>query len=69
MTDNTGNSFELSLIGCKCIGAYVRNKKNQNQVIILGFDFLILSLISAYPIDCLYLCTICCIDLLDMAKS
>lgn len=27
-----GNSFELSLIGCKCIGAYVRNKKNQNQI-------------------------------------
>ncbi|KAL9330354.1 hypothetical protein ACSQ67_005357 [Phaseolus vulgaris] len=32
MSDNTGNSFELSLIGCKCIGAYVRNKKNQNQI-------------------------------------
>ncbi|XP_019169743.1 PREDICTED: phosphomethylethanolamine N-methyltransferase-like isoform X2 [Ipomoea nil] len=27
-----GKSFELSLIGCKCIGAYVRNKKNQNQI-------------------------------------
>ncbi|XP_055826946.1 phosphomethylethanolamine N-methyltransferase-like [Solanum dulcamara] len=27
-----GNSFELSLAGCKCIGAYVRNKKNQNQI-------------------------------------
>ncbi|CAJ1936602.1 unnamed protein product [Sphenostylis stenocarpa] len=32
MSDNAGNSFELSLIGCKCIGAYVRNKKNQNQI-------------------------------------
>ncbi|KAL5189234.1 Phosphoethanolamine N-methyltransferase 1 [Glycine soja] len=32
MSDNTGNSFELSLVGCKCIGAYVRNKKNQNQI-------------------------------------
>ncbi|KAF5734026.1 putative phosphoethanolamine n-methyltransferase [Tripterygium wilfordii] len=32
MRDNSGNSFELSLIGCKCIGAYVRNKKNQNQI-------------------------------------
>ncbi|KAG2411176.1 Phosphomethylethanolamine N-methyltransferase [Vigna angularis] len=32
MSDDMGNSFELSLIGCKCIGAYVRNKKNQNQV-------------------------------------
>ncbi|OIT04993.1 PREDICTED: phosphoethanolamine N-methyltransferase 1-like isoform X1 [Nicotiana attenuata] len=27
-----GESFELSLVGCKCIGAYVRNKKNQNQI-------------------------------------
>ncbi|KAM0933112.1 putative phosphoethanolamine N-methyltransferase [Dioscorea sansibarensis] len=27
-----GDSFELSLITCKCIGAYVRNKKNQNQI-------------------------------------
>ncbi|XP_039143806.1 phosphomethylethanolamine N-methyltransferase-like [Dioscorea cayenensis subsp. rotundata] len=26
------DSFELSLITCKCIGAYVRNKKNQNQI-------------------------------------
>lgn len=40
MTDDTGNSFELSLVGCKCIGAYVRNKKNQNQVIKLAFHFL-----------------------------
>ncbi|KAF4385261.1 hypothetical protein G4B88_026544 [Cannabis sativa] len=31
-TDGSGNSFELSLVGCKCIGAYVRNKKNQNQI-------------------------------------
>ncbi|KAH7528573.1 hypothetical protein FEM48_Zijuj05G0086400 [Ziziphus jujuba var. spinosa] len=30
--DESGNSFELSLVGCKCIGAYVRNKKNQNQI-------------------------------------
>ncbi|KAL9273948.1 Phosphoethanolamine N-methyltransferase-like protein [Drosera capensis] len=29
--DGSGQSFELSLVGCKCIGAYVRNKKNQNQ--------------------------------------
>lgn len=30
---NSGSdSFELSLITCKCIGAYARNKKNQNQV-------------------------------------
>ncbi|KAJ0962646.1 hypothetical protein J5N97_027768 [Dioscorea zingiberensis] len=27
-----GDSFELSLLTCKCIGAYVRNKKNQNQI-------------------------------------
>lgn len=27
-----GNSYELSLMTCKCIGAYVRNKKNQNQI-------------------------------------
>jgi len=31
--DGSGNSFELSLIGCKCISAYVKNKKNQNQAI------------------------------------
>ncbi|KAK1406541.1 hypothetical protein QVD17_41950 [Tagetes erecta] len=31
-SDASGNSFELSLIGSKCIGAYVRNKKNQNQI-------------------------------------
>ncbi|KAF3961567.1 hypothetical protein CMV_013826 [Castanea mollissima] len=30
--DGSGNSFELSFVGCKCIGAYVRNKKNQNQI-------------------------------------
>ncbi|KAL7178568.1 hypothetical protein ACSBR1_042006 [Camellia fascicularis] len=30
--NGSGNSYELSLIGCKCIGAYVRNKKNQNQI-------------------------------------
>ncbi|GAA0144799.1 methyltransferase [Lithospermum erythrorhizon] len=30
--DDSGKSFELSLIGCKCIGAYVKNKKNQNQI-------------------------------------
>ncbi|XP_065849942.1 phosphoethanolamine N-methyltransferase 1-like [Euphorbia lathyris] len=31
-TDGSGNSYELSLVGCKCIGAYVRSKKNQNQI-------------------------------------
>lgn len=30
--DGSGKSFELALVGCKCIGAYVRNKKNQNQI-------------------------------------
>ncbi|CAN6885937.1 unnamed protein product, partial [Brassica oleracea] len=30
--DAAGNSFELSMIGQKCIGAYVKNKKNQNQI-------------------------------------
>ncbi|XP_068647147.1 phosphoethanolamine N-methyltransferase 1-like [Aristolochia californica] len=30
--DSSGNSFELNLITTKCIGAYVRNKKNQNQI-------------------------------------
>ncbi|XP_059643065.1 phosphoethanolamine N-methyltransferase 1-like [Cornus florida] len=30
--DALGNSFELSLVSCKCIGAYVRNKRNQNQI-------------------------------------
>ncbi|XP_010274723.1 PREDICTED: phosphomethylethanolamine N-methyltransferase-like [Nelumbo nucifera] len=32
LDDGSGNSFELCLLGCKCIGAYVRNKRNQNQV-------------------------------------
>lgn len=32
MSDASSNSFELSLVGSKCIGAYVRNKKNQNQI-------------------------------------
>nr|XP_043634875.1 phosphomethylethanolamine N-methyltransferase-like [Erigeron canadensis] len=32
VTDASGNSYELSLIGSKCIGAYVRSKKNQNQI-------------------------------------
>ncbi|XP_058107889.1 phosphoethanolamine N-methyltransferase 1-like isoform X4 [Magnolia sinica] len=32
MNDGFGNSFELTLITCKCIGTYVRSKKNQNQV-------------------------------------
>ncbi|KAM7479643.1 hypothetical protein LguiA_027856 [Lonicera macranthoides] len=30
--DDSGNSYELSFVSCKCIGAYVRNKKNQNQI-------------------------------------
>uniref|UniRef100_A0A0D9V4H2 phosphoethanolamine N-methyltransferase n=1 Tax=Leersia perrieri TaxID=77586 RepID=A0A0D9V4H2_9ORYZ len=30
--DQDGNSFELSLLTCKCVGAYVKNKKNQNQI-------------------------------------
>ncbi|XP_062157872.1 phosphoethanolamine N-methyltransferase 2-like isoform X1 [Alnus glutinosa] len=42
LSDGSGNSFELSLVGCKCIGAYVRNKKNQNQVIQLVASDLIL---------------------------
>lgn len=32
MHDGAGKPYELSLVGCKCIGAYVRNKKNQNQI-------------------------------------
>eukprot|EP00268_Persea_americana_P064537 TRINITY_DN850_c0_g1_i2.p1 TRINITY_DN850_c0_g1~~TRINITY_DN850_c0_g1_i2.p1 ORF type:complete len:491 (-),score=107.70 TRINITY_DN850_c0_g1_i2:232-1704(-) len=32
MQNGSGTSFELSLTGFKCIGAYVRNKKNQNQI-------------------------------------
>ncbi|XVF53789.1 hypothetical protein PTKIN_Ptkin05aG0127100 [Pterospermum kingtungense] len=31
-TDDSGNSYELALVGYKCIGAYVKNKKNQNQI-------------------------------------
>ncbi|KAF3326649.1 phosphoethanolamine N-methyltransferase 1-like protein [Carex littledalei] len=30
--DEQANSYELSLHTCKCIGAYVKNKKNQNQI-------------------------------------
>lgn len=32
MRDECGNSYELSLVSSKCIGAYVRTKKNQNQI-------------------------------------
>ncbi|XP_047330878.1 phosphomethylethanolamine N-methyltransferase-like [Impatiens glandulifera] len=39
--DNSGNCFELSLVGCKCIGAYVKSKKNQNQVKIKLFTILL----------------------------
>lgn len=35
MYDGSGNSFELSIISFKCITAYVKNKKNQNQASIL----------------------------------
>ncbi|XVF30011.1 hypothetical protein REPUB_Repub16aG0020500 [Reevesia pubescens] len=31
-TDDSGNLFEFSLVNYKCIGAYVKNKKNQNQI-------------------------------------
>ncbi|CAN6818535.1 unnamed protein product [Brassica oleracea] len=30
--DASGKSFELTMVGCKCIVAYVKNKKNQNQI-------------------------------------
>uniref|UniRef100_A0A0E0HHR9 phosphoethanolamine N-methyltransferase n=1 Tax=Oryza nivara TaxID=4536 RepID=A0A0E0HHR9_ORYNI len=30
--DKDGGSYELSLETCKCIGAYVKSKKNQNQL-------------------------------------
>ncbi|KAM3350737.1 hypothetical protein ACQJBY_023050 [Aegilops geniculata] len=30
--DQSGSSSELSLLTCKCVGAYVKNKKNQNQI-------------------------------------
>ncbi|CAM8915463.1 unnamed protein product [Rhodiola kirilowii] len=32
LNDAAGNTYEFSLDCCKCIGAYVRAKKNQNQV-------------------------------------
>ncbi|XP_075490561.1 phosphoethanolamine N-methyltransferase 1-like isoform X1 [Primulina tabacum] len=32
VSDDSGYTYELDLIGFKCIGAYVRNKKNQNQI-------------------------------------
>ncbi|KAK8569429.1 hypothetical protein V6N13_046484 [Hibiscus sabdariffa] len=31
-TDSSGNSFKLSLVGFKCISAYVKHKKEQNQI-------------------------------------
>ncbi len=27
-----GTFYEFELVGCKCVGTYVRNKRNQNQV-------------------------------------
>ena len=39
MRDECGNSYELSLVSSKCIGAYVRAKKNQNQVLAGGSWF------------------------------
>ncbi|CAA2972997.1 phosphoethanolamine N-methyltransferase 1-like [Olea europaea subsp. europaea] len=30
--DSSGSSYELALVSCKCIGAYVTNKKIQNQI-------------------------------------
>lgn len=30
--DTEGNTYELTQLTCKCVGAYVRNKKNQNQI-------------------------------------
>lgn len=30
--DDAGNFYEFELVGCKCVGTYVRNKRNQNQV-------------------------------------
>ena len=36
MRDECGNAYELSLVSSKCIGAYVRTKKNQNQVLANG---------------------------------
>ncbi|WMV35240.1 hypothetical protein MTR67_028625 [Solanum verrucosum] len=32
LKDDAGKSYELSLIGYKCIETYVRNKKNQNEI-------------------------------------
>ncbi|OIT21052.1 PREDICTED: phosphoethanolamine N-methyltransferase 1-like [Nicotiana attenuata] len=32
LNDAAGKSYELSLIGFKCIGAYARTKKNQNEI-------------------------------------
>ncbi len=30
--EDNGEYSEFRLVGCKCVGAYVRNKRNQNQV-------------------------------------
>lgn len=30
--EEDGSFFEFELVGFKCVGTYVRNKKNQNQV-------------------------------------
>ncbi|KAE8683324.1 Phosphoethanolamine N-methyltransferase 3 [Hibiscus syriacus] len=31
-TDDSGNSFKLSLVGFKCISAYVKHQRDQNQI-------------------------------------
>lgn len=53
--DDQGNSFELSLITYKCISAYVKNKKNQNQVVFyLLFSFFIILFRSQLFLMCCY---------------
>lgn len=67
MREESGDSYELSLIGCKCIGAYVRSKKNQNQVRYLMKCYLLVLIYQFNILNCEYVFLDA--DLLDMEKS
>jgi hypothetical protein len=55
LSDGSGNFFELSLVGCKCIGAYVWNKRNQNRIIKFVASDLILLFKLANWLDAMFL--------------
>lgn len=69
--DASDNSFELSMVGCKCIGAYVKNKKNQNQVTKIFFIRLFTYSVSFDLTNLQVVNFVISVmaDLLDLAKS